>query len=161
MERKFIVTIKDNNIECNETEKQDQENVKEKTFNRILFLIMTVPYLILLLFALIEPESLEANSELLGITIYSGLCMALYSFWIAFCYSNYFAPKLLKIFKKVKKHNEKFYLFLCIVILLLFSFFIMVYIEYKYDIPYISKGNIQNILTWLSVLIFTIDKLFE
>jgi len=127
---------------------------------------MLVAYLIMMLFALREPEPLETDKESALITFYFGLLMALFSFWIAFCYSNLVSHKLLSIIStrlnkidiKIRKADEKYYLFLYVIIFMMTSFFILIYIEYYKDIRYISKGNIQNIITWISLLIFTVDK---
>lgn len=63
-----------------------------------------------------------------------------------------------KVNVKIRKVDEKYYLFLYVIIFMVASFFVLISIEYYKDIRYISRGNIQNIITWLSLLIFTIDK---
>lgn len=143
------------------------QKIKKKSKKDVcLFIFMLTAYLIMMLLALREPESLVENRELALITFYFGLLMALFSFWIAFCYSNIVSHKLISIMSrtlnkiniKIRKADEKYYLFLYVIIFMLASFFILISIEYYEDIRYISKGNIQNIITWISLLIFTIDK---
>lgn len=145
---------------------QKNGTVKRKSKkDMFLFIFMLVAYLIMMLLALREPESLEENRELTQITFYFGLLMALFSFWIAFCYSV-IASILLHPIKivlnhftiKVRKMDEKYYLFFYVILFMTISFLFLVYEERNTDIKYISKGNIQNIITWLSLLIFTIDK---
>lgn len=145
---------------------QKNGTVKRKSKkDMFLFTFMLVAYLIMMLLALREPESLEENRELTQITFYFGLLMALFSFWIAFCYSV-IASILLHPIKivlnhftiKVRKMDEKYYLFFYVILFMTISFLFLVYEERNTDIKYISKGNIQNIITWLSLLIFTIDK---
>lgn len=142
-------------------------NIKKKRAKKdvLLFTFMLAAYLIMMLLALIEPESLKENKELTLITFYFGLLMALFSFWIAFCYSVigsillYPVKIVLNHFTiKVRKLDEKYYLFLYVIIFMTTSFLFLVYEERNIDIKYISKGYIQNIITWLSLLIFTIDK---
>lgn len=139
---------------------------KKSTKDKFLFVFMLSTYLIMMLFALREPELLETDKESAIITFYFGLLMALFSFWIAFCYSDIVSHKLLSIIStildkigiKIRKVDEKYYLFLFVIIFMIASFFLLIYIEHCEDIRYISKGNIQNIITWFSLLIFAIDK---
>ena len=145
-----------------------KNNIKKKKSKKDVFLFtcMLLAYLIIMLLALREPELVEENKELTLITFYFGLLMALFSFWIALCYSNIVSHKLIsmmskilnKVNIKIRKVDEKYYLFLYVIIFMVASFFVLISIEYHKDIRYISKGNIQNIITWISLLIFTIDK---
>jgi hypothetical protein len=165
MERTFIVTIKENNIDCNEIKKltkskefiiDDTGKFVMKKYNftqlieKIIFPLMCFAYIVLMFVGVINPSHPLA------------LFMGLFSFFLAICYSDYCSKKLIEALKlKIKKSDYKTWLWAYTVIFTLISFVISLLVRYKCDIPFISDENVSNLLTWFSIIVFAYDKSHE
>lgn len=161
MEKTYIVTIRNSNIRCDELNnnqvKIDDSNLINKStsfftilIEKIIFPLTCLSYIILMLVGVVNP-----NHPL-------SLFMALFSLFLAMCYSDFVSKKLIKLLHlKIKKSDYKIWLLLYTVLFTLITFVICLYIRNKYNIPFINDGNVGNLLTWFSIIIFACDKTYQ
>lgn len=159
MERTFFITIKENNIDCNEIEKQikTEEDTIDDTnkyiikkskisefIERIIFPLMCFAYIVLMFVGVINPSHPLA------------LFMGMFSLFLAICYSNCCSEKLINLLKlKIKKTDYKTWLWAYTVIFTLISFVLSLIVRYMYNIPFVSDENVGmiNLMKQISQMI--------
>ncbi len=131
------------------TEEKSESNAKPKSLKHIIekniFPVMCMAYLILMFISVIYPQSPLS------------LFMSMFSFWLVCFYSEYFDAHSLYLHTKNKRDLDIwlwFFTVLCaIASLAVFK------IGFKLlSVPFFVKINLNNWLTWSSLVVFVIDK---
>ena len=147
MKRTYIVTVEEIDTKIQTAKTADK--ISQFVEKHILALVY-IAYLLLFSISIIIPSNMIS------------LAISVFSFEIAFCYFSPITNKLptLGIAKNIKGKNIEI-----MVYVVGFSVFLYIGInsvaEIPGDIPFIGYDNIGNILTWLSIAFFAIDKIKE
>lgn len=150
MKRTYIVIVEKitNELDQKEINVQIEPEKKLNPIDNLLYLLMCLAYLILLSTGIINPTH--------PISIF----MAFFSLNISICYTDSAAKRLLKIIPlKIDFSSQRIWLWLYVVILAIILTAICLFIQERpCDIPYVTKENIGNIITWVSIVFFVYDK---
>lgn len=131
-------------IEVEDDTRLNNSKITDSLIERYIFPAMCAGYLILMFVSVLYPQNPLS------------LFMAFFSFWLVCFYSEWFDVRSHLCVKNKRDHD--IWLWAYTVICTIITFSIVIIIFRLPTIPNFIKNNISNWLTWLSIVVFVIDK---